>query len=133
MRVTFNYDVDYYFALTQTAINLQQNVSLPNGVTPQIQATSLVGEIYRYQLARSAALRLDQSAYRPGLDRATPPAHGAGGRAGQYLGRHSKEYDVDVDLHKLEAYNVTLPQVITALGNANVNVGGRASISASSR
>ena len=50
VRVTFNYGVDYYFALTQTAINLQQNVSLPNSVTPQIQATSLVGEIYRYQV-----------------------------------------------------------------------------------
>ncbi len=40
-------------------------------------------------------------------------------------GGTTKEYDVDVDLHKLEAYNVTLPQVITALGNANINVGGR--------
>ena len=50
VRVTFQYGVDYYFALTQTAINLQQNVSLPNNVTPQIQGTSLVGEIYRYQV-----------------------------------------------------------------------------------
>ena len=49
-RATFTYGIDYYFALTQTAINLQQNVSLPNNVTPQIQATSLVGEIYRYQV-----------------------------------------------------------------------------------
>ena len=40
-------------------------------------------------------------------------------------GGTTKEYDVEVDLHKLDAYNVTLPQVITALGNANVNVGGR--------
>src|SRR5712671_4297130 len=47
VRVTFYYGVDYYFALTQTAINLQQNVSLPNNVTPQILGSSLVGEIYR--------------------------------------------------------------------------------------
>ena len=40
-------------------------------------------------------------------------------------GGTTKEYDVDVDLHKLDAYNVTLPQVISALGNANINVGGR--------
>ena len=40
-------------------------------------------------------------------------------------GGTTKEYEVEVDLHKLEAYNVTLPQVISALGNANVNVGGR--------
>src|SRR5271166_4544349 len=51
VRVTFYYGVDYYFAYTQAALNLQQNVSLPNGVSPQIQASSLVGEIYRYQLA----------------------------------------------------------------------------------
>src|SRR5215469_6500993 len=44
VRVVFQYGVDYYFALTQTQINLQQNVSLPNNVQPQIQGGSLVGE-----------------------------------------------------------------------------------------
>src|SRR5262249_14958125 len=50
VRVVFYYDVDYYSALTQTALNRQQNVNLPNNVVPQIQAPSLVGEIYRYQV-----------------------------------------------------------------------------------
>src|SRR5689334_4313089 len=50
VRVTFKYGVDYYFALSQTAISLQQNVSLPNNVSPQIQGSSLVGEVFRYQL-----------------------------------------------------------------------------------
>jgi hypothetical protein len=50
VRVTFNYSVDYYFALTQAALSLQQNVSLPNNVQPQIQGSSLVGEVYRYQV-----------------------------------------------------------------------------------
>ena len=40
-------------------------------------------------------------------------------------GGTTKEYEVEVDLHKIEAYNITLPQIITAIGNANVNVGGR--------
>ena len=40
-------------------------------------------------------------------------------------GGTTKQYDVDVDLHKLDAYNVTLPQIINALGNSNINVGGR--------
>jgi heavy metal efflux system protein len=40
-------------------------------------------------------------------------------------GGTTKEYDVEVDLQKLEAYGVTLPQVISAIGNANINVGGR--------
>jgi cobalt-zinc-cadmium resistance protein CzcA len=50
VRVTFNYGVDYYFAVTQAALILQQNVSLPNNVLPQIQGSSLVGEVYRYQV-----------------------------------------------------------------------------------
>src|SRR5499427_6526144 len=50
VRVTFKYGVDYYFAYTQAALSLQQNVTLPNGVSAQIQASSLVGEIFRYQL-----------------------------------------------------------------------------------
>src|SRR5208337_102077 len=33
--------------------------------------------------------------------------------------------EVEVDPHKLEAYSVTVPQILNALGNANINVGGR--------
>src|SRR5215472_9045256 len=40
-------------------------------------------------------------------------------------GGTTKQYDVDVDLNKLDAYNVTIPQIIAALGNSNINVGGR--------
>jgi len=50
VRVTFRYGVDYYFALTQASISLQQNVNLPGNLVPTIQQSSLVGEIYRYQL-----------------------------------------------------------------------------------
>jgi cobalt-zinc-cadmium resistance protein CzcA len=125
VRVTFNYGVDYYFALTQTAINLQQNVSLPNNVTPQIQATSLVGEIYRYQVSGPphfglTNLRTIQDWV---LQRRLLTVPGVVQL--NTWGGTTKEYDVEVDLHKLDAYNVTLPQVISALGNANVNVGGR--------
>ena len=40
-------------------------------------------------------------------------------------GGTTKEFEVEVDLNKLDAYNVTLPQILNAVGNANVNVGGR--------
>ena len=40
-------------------------------------------------------------------------------------GGPTKEFEVEVDPHKLEAYSVTVPQILTALGNANINVGGR--------
>jgi heavy metal efflux system protein len=125
VRVVFYYNVDYYFALTQTAINLQQNVNLPNNVVPQIQATSLVGEIYRYQVKGPphfglTNLRTVQDWI---LQRRLLTVPGV--VQVNTWGGTTKEYDVDVDLHKLDAYNVTLPQVITAVGNANVNVGGR--------
>ena len=50
VRVTFKYGVDFYFAYTQTALSLQQKVNLPNNVQPSIQGSSLVGEIFRYQV-----------------------------------------------------------------------------------
>jgi heavy metal efflux system protein len=125
IRVTFYYGVDFYFALTQAAINLQQNANLPNGVSPQIQGGSLVGEIYRYQLVGPphfglTNLRTIQDWI---LQRRLLTVPGVV-QVNTWGGR-TKEYDVEVDLHKLDAYSVTLPQVINALGNANVNVGGR--------
>ncbi len=125
IRVTFRYGIDYYFALTQAALNLQQNVNLPNGVMPQIQASSLVGEVYRYQVVGPPHFGLtnlrtiqDWVLQRRFL---TVP----GVVQVNTWGGTTKEYEVEVDLNKLDAYNVTLPQVISAIGNANINVGGR--------
>jgi cobalt-zinc-cadmium resistance protein CzcA len=125
VRVTFYYGVEYYFALTQAAINLQQNVSLPNNVTPQILGSSLVGEIYRYQLAGPphfglTNLRTVQDWILQRRFLSVP-----GVVQVNTWGGTTKEYQVEVDLHKLDAFNVTLPQVVTAVANANVNVGGR--------
>src|SRR6516225_5417253 len=125
VRVRFNYGVDYYFAKTQAAIALQQNVSLPNGVQANIQGSSLVGEIFRYQLVGPPHFGLtnlrtlqDWVMQRrlltvPGVVQVVA------------WGGTTKTYDVEVDLPKLDAYGVTLPQVLTAIGNANANVGGR--------
>jgi heavy metal efflux system protein len=125
VRVVFQYGVDYYFALSQTAINLQQNVSLPNNVTPQIQGTSLVGEIYRYQVVGPPNFGLTnlRTVQDWVLQRRLLTVPGV--VQVNTWGGTTKEYEVEVDLHKLDAYNVTLPQVISAIGSANVNVGGR--------
>ena len=125
VRVVFQYGIDYYFALTQTAINLQQNVTLPNNVQAIIQGTSLVGEIYRYQLVGPphfglTNLRTVQDWI---LQRRLLTVPGV--VQVNTWGGTTKQYDIDVDLDKLDAYNVTLPQVISAIGNANINVGGR--------
>jgi len=125
VRVTFRYGIDYYFAYTQAALSLQQNVSLPNNVTAQIQASSLVGEVFRYQLVGPPHYGLtnlrslqDWVVTRrlltvPGIAQVVT------------WGGTTKDYEVEASLAKLEGYNVTLPQLISAIGNANSNVGGR--------
>jgi heavy metal efflux system protein len=125
VRVTFKYGIDYYFAYTQAQMNLQQNVSLPGGQSPVIQQSSLVGEVFRYQIVGPphfglTNLRTVQDWIVTRRLYTVP-----GVVAVNSWGGTTKQYDVDVDLHKLDAYNVTIPQVIGALGNANVNVGGR--------
>ncbi|XAH21887.1 CusA/CzcA family heavy metal efflux RND transporter [Xylophilus sp. GW821-FHT01B05] len=126
VRVTFKYDTDYYFALTQVANNLQANVSLPNGVQPQIQASSLVGEILRYQVKGPASTSLTELRTLQDwvIERRLLTVPGVV----QVVtwGGTTKEYHVEADPKLLESHKVTLQQLITAIGNANLNVGGRA-------
>ena len=125
VRVTFKYGVDYYFALSQASISLQQNVNLPGNLVPTIQQSSLVGEIYRYQLVGPPNFGLtnlrtlqDYVITRrlltiPGVVQINA------------WGGTTKQFIVEADTQKLEAYNITVPQLVTALNNANINVGGR--------
>ncbi|MBV8919830.1 efflux RND transporter permease subunit [Bradyrhizobium sp.] len=125
IRVTFKYGVDYYFAYTQAALSLQQNVTLPQNQVPQIQQSSLTGEIFRYQVVGPPHFGLtnlrtvqDWIVLRrlfsvPGVVQVNS------------WGGTTKQYNVNVDLHKLDAYSITIPQIVTALGNSNINVGGR--------
>jgi len=125
VRVVFKYGVDYHFAYGQAAIALQQNVALPGGLVPTIQQNSSTGEIYRYQVTGPRHFGLtnlrtvqDWIVRRRLL---TIP----GIVAVNSWGGPTKEFEVEADPHKLETYNLTVPQVLTALGNANLNVGGR--------
>jgi heavy metal efflux system protein len=125
VRVTFKYGVDYLNAYTQTQLNLQQNVTLPNAQVPQIQQSSLVGEVYRYQIVGPAHFGLTNLRTVQDWIVTRRLYTVPGVVAVNSWGGTTKQYDVDVDLNKLDAYNVTIPQIITALGNANINVGGR--------
>ena len=125
VRVTFRYGTDYYFALSQAAISLQQNVNLPGNLVPTIQQSSLVGEIYRYQMVGPPHFGLtnlrtvqDYIVTRrlltiPGVVQINA------------WGGTTKQFSVEADTQKLEAYNITVPQLISALANSNINVGGR--------
>ena len=125
VRVTFKYGIDYYFAYTQAALSLQQRVSLPNNVQPQIQASSLVGEIFRYQLVGPEHYGL--SNLRALQDWVVTRRLLSVSGVSQVVtwGGTTREYQIEADLQKLEGYNITLPQLVNAVSNSNVNVGGR--------
>ena len=125
VRVTFEWGIDYYTAYTRAALSLSQNVSLPNGVSPTIQGSSLVGEVYRYQIVGPPNFGLTNLRTVQDWIVTRRLFTVPGVVAVNSWGGTTKQFNVEVDLHKLDAYNVTLPQVISALGNANVNVGGR--------
>ena len=125
VRVTFKYGIDYFFAYQQTQISLQQNVSLPGGQVPFIQQSSLVGEVYRYQIVGPPHFGLTNLRTVQDWIIARRLFTVPGVVAVNAWGGTTKQYDVDVDLNKLDAYNVTIPQIIAALGNSNINVGGR--------
>jgi cobalt-zinc-cadmium resistance protein CzcA len=125
VRVMFNYGVDYHFAYAQADIALQQNVTLPGGQIPQIQQNSSTGEIYRYQVAGPGHFGLTDLRSVQDWIVLRRLSSIPGIVAVNSWGGTTKEFDVQVDPRKLEAFNVTVPQILTALANANVNVGGR--------
>lgn len=125
VQVTFAYGTDYYFAYTQAALALQQGAKLPNNVSPTIQQSALVGEVYRYQVVGPPHFGLTNLRTVQDWIVARRLMTVPGVVQINSWGGTTKQFGVEVDLQKLDAYNVTLPQIITALQNANVNVGGR--------
>jgi cobalt-zinc-cadmium resistance protein CzcA len=125
VRVSFKYGVDYNFAYAQASVAMQQNVSLPGGQVPNIQANSSTGEIYRYQVVGPKHFGITNLRTVQDWIVARRLLTIPGIAAVNSWGGPTKEFQVEVDPHKLEAYSVTIPQILTALGNANVNVGGR--------
>jgi len=125
VRVTFQWGIDYYTAYTRAALSLSQNVSLPNSVVPTIQGSSLVGEVYRYQVVGPPNFGLTNLRTVQDWIVARRLFTVPGVVAVNSWGGTTKEFEVEVDLHKLDAYNITIPQIISALGNSNINVGGR--------
>jgi cobalt-zinc-cadmium resistance protein CzcA len=125
IRVTFKYGVDFHWAYAQAALALQQGVQLPGNQTPSINQSSGTGEVLRYQLIGPphfglTNLRTVQDwvvLRRLSTIQGVVNVNSWGGT--------TKQFDVTADLYKLQSYGLTVPQVLSALGNANVNVGGR--------
>src|SRR6202047_2392669 len=124
VKLQFSFDYTYDQALQQVLNRLSQLPPRLNNAQPQISPLSPIGEIYRYRLVgppNYSVLDLKtlqdwvlQRRFRvvPGVIDVT----GWGGR--------TKTYELQVDFNKLVANGLTLPQLLQAVSNSNINVGG---------
>jgi cobalt-zinc-cadmium resistance protein CzcA len=124
VKVQFTFDYSYEQALQQVLNRLSQLPNLPNGAQPTISPVSPIGEIYRYKLTGPPGysvldLKTLQDWVLQRRFRAIPGVIDVTGWGGK-----TKTYEVQVKFDKLVAYGLTLPQVIQAINNANINVGG---------
>jgi heavy metal efflux system protein len=124
VKLQFNFDYTYEQALQQVLNRLAQVPPLLNGAQPQISPVSPIGEIYRYRLVGPpsygvADLKTLQDWVLQRRFRAVPGVVDVTGWGGK-----TRQYEVEIDLDKLVASKLTLPQVIQTLSSSNSNVGG---------
>jgi len=124
VRLQFEYGRDYYF-VRQQALNRLKDVDLPPTVQPVISPAGTISEIFRYQL--SGPPNMDLIELRTLQDwtverrlRLVPGVADV-----LVLGGKTKEFQAEIDLNKMRAYGLTLPQIINAINSSNSNVGGR--------
>src|SRR5215212_6458149 len=125
VRVQFNFNFNYDQALQQVLNRLGQLSGLPEGVEPGISPLSPIGEIMRYRLVGPPGYSLAdlKTLQEWVLDRRFKRVPGVVDVTS--FGGLSKSYNVVVDLRRMAAYGMTLPQVIEAVraGNATVGAG----------
>jgi cobalt-zinc-cadmium resistance protein CzcA len=125
VKVQFTYDFTYQQAEQWVINRLSQLGTLPNGAQPQISPTSPIGEIFRYRVVGPANysvtdLKTLEDWVLERRFKAVPGVIDVTGWGGK-----TKTYDIAIDQRKLMGYGLSVPQVLQALGNANINVGGQ--------
>ncbi len=123
LSITFDDKVDNYFSRQQVLERLQ-GVELPQGVEPQLAPLSTpVGELYRYQLVSNTLSPIDLRTVQDWIVsrylRLTPGVADIVSRGG-----FIKQYQVNLDLPKMKAYNIPIQQVLSAMARGNTNAGG---------
>ena len=125
VKVQFTYDFTYQQAEQWVTNRLSQLGALPNDAQPQISPTSPIGEIYRYRVVGPpnysvTDLKTLEDWVLERRFKAIPGVIDVTGWGGK-----TKTYDIAIDQRKLMGYGLSVPQVLAALGNANINVGGQ--------
>ena len=124
VRVQFTDELTYEQAEQWVINRLAQLAPLPNGVTPQISPESPIGEILRYRIVGPphysvTDLKTIQDWMLERRFRAVPGVIDVDGWG------QTKTYEVTIDQSQLAHFGLTVPQVLAALNNANINVGGQ--------
>src|SRR5579871_5764375 len=113
-----------YRDVRQEVINRIQFVTLPSGMQGQLSPWNAIGEVFRYTLVgKGYTLRDLKTAEDWIMEKQWRQVDGVIDVTS--YGGESKEYHVEVDPFRLRGQSVTLSQVISAIGNANQNVGGQ--------
>lgn len=125
VKVQFTYDFTYEQAEQWVINRLSQMPALPNGAIPQISPTSPIGEIYRYRVTGPRGysvtdLKTLQDWVLERRFKAVPGVIDVTGWGGK-----TKTYEITVDQRRLVQHGLALSQVLQALTNSNVNVGGQ--------
>ena len=122
VKVYFSYDSDYYWD-RQEVLNRLQLATLPANLSPQLSPESPVGEIYRYKIdAPGYSLNEIKATQDWFVTREIKQVSGIIDVAS--FGGTTRQYIAEIDPRKLLQYNVTLPQVVSAVTSSNANVGG---------
>ena len=124
VKLQFDFRFTYEEAKQQVLNQLAQLSGLPDGAQPQISPTSPIGEIFRYRLIGPAHYSvMDMKTLQDWvLQRRFKAVPGVVDVTG--WGGKTKTFEISVDLDRLVAYGLTLPQLLQTLNNSNVNVGG---------
>ncbi len=125
VKVQFTYDFTYTQAEQWVTNRLSQLGSLPNNAQPQISPTSPIGEIFRYRVVGPpnysvTDLKTLEDWVLERRFKAVPGVIDVTGWGGK-----TKTYDIAIDQGKLIGYGLSVPAVLQALANANINVGGQ--------
>ena len=122
VKLYFDYATGY-FNDRQEAMNRLQQLTLPGNVMPQWSPWSPTGEIYRYRLESNDYSLNELKATEDWLVR-REIKQVSGIVDVTTFGGTTRQYQAEMDPRKLLQFQVTLPQVVTALGSSNANVGG---------
>src|SRR5499427_2175352 len=123
VKCYFSWDVDYYTA-QQRVLNRLNFIDLPPSAKPTLSPWSAIGEIYRYKVVGKGYSLTDlKTAQDWILEKQFRQVPGVIDVVG--FGGYTKEYHVEVDPYQLKGQNLTLKQLLDALGNAIQNVGGQ--------